>query len=393
MFFTSTYSLLNVDGHESEGSSSSSSSDDDEDDLTTTTTVTTTTTTVTEDPITGAKTTTTTTVEKKTEKHAHHTSHHHHHHHRHWKQVLPKTKLLEDHPWFHIAVWPHIETGYRIPNGSFWDCGKTLFTLHNEFMNAWTHIIGGIWFIYLLIQCIRLLNNPMGLFVHILHCVSAIAVCTASASYHTFCCHSENICKIVQCLDWTMISSLIFTSNLVTSYYELIDFPNIFYGFLTTNIILMLTTSWITYSSLKSMFGMKSNESEKIQKTEEQAKPSVFSSILASYQFRTLVYMFYGHGPLLAWIANYLLKGEISDTIEGIIMMYASYLTVILCLFHWPERLVSNHMFDIFVSYCYLDVLLNVMSNTFLFLFLGWFASDFSYWYCAWSNGIVEYLF
>lgn len=63
---------------------------------------------------------------------------------------MHKKELLEQHPWFQIAVWPFIETGYRLPLNSYRACLKSLFSLHNELMNCWTHILGALWFIYLL---------------------------------------------------------------------------------------------------------------------------------------------------------------------------------------------------------------------------------------------------
>ena len=43
----------------------------------------------------------------------------------------------------------HIITGYRL-NYTYWDATKSLFALHNETLNVWSHLLGIILFIYIL---------------------------------------------------------------------------------------------------------------------------------------------------------------------------------------------------------------------------------------------------
>ena len=60
---------------------------------------------------------------------------------------LPKISILEETPeWLKDD---YLLKGYRINHHRFVDLLKSLFTLHNETINIWTHLIGGICFIVL----------------------------------------------------------------------------------------------------------------------------------------------------------------------------------------------------------------------------------------------------
>ena len=61
-------------------------------------------------------------------------------------EIIPNNKLK-----IFINVHPFIYTNYRI-SYSLTDCFKSIFTLHNETGNIWTHIIAAIINIILLIK-------------------------------------------------------------------------------------------------------------------------------------------------------------------------------------------------------------------------------------------------
>lgn len=44
----------------------------------------------------------------------------------------------------------NIRTGYRINFDSYWKLTKSLFMIHNETINVWTHLIGMVFFFYLI---------------------------------------------------------------------------------------------------------------------------------------------------------------------------------------------------------------------------------------------------
>ena len=49
-----------------------------------------------------------------------------------------------------LASNDYIIRGYRINFNTFWRLNKSLFQIHNETMNIWTHLLGAVFFIMLL---------------------------------------------------------------------------------------------------------------------------------------------------------------------------------------------------------------------------------------------------
>eukprot|EP00698_Gefionella_okellyi_P003259 TRINITY_DN1303_c0_g3_i1.p1 TRINITY_DN1303_c0_g3~~TRINITY_DN1303_c0_g3_i1.p1 ORF type:complete len:326 (-),score=44.20 TRINITY_DN1303_c0_g3_i1:212-1189(-) len=133
-------------------------------------------------------------------------------------------KIDEVPKWLHE---PHILSGYRV----FFTlklCVKSLFRVHNETGNVWTHLIG--FFIYL------------GLTIYTLHTVvpsgdieSALIFCVflfsvmfcmlCSASFHLFLCHDEAAFKRMLRADLTGVSVQIFGSFIPGLYYGFACYP------------------------------------------------------------------------------------------------------------------------------------------------------------------------
>eukprot|EP00741_Cyanophora_paradoxa_P025328 tig00000367_g24447.t1 len=130
-----------------------------------------------------------------------------------------------------VPDWLHdndfILTGYRV-RFSIWLCLKSIFRLHNETMNIWTHLLG----FALFVGAMGFANTIMmplddltvswadRLIVSIF--IASAALCLLfSTLFHTFFCHSHNTLKVFGRLDYTGISVLIGGSF----------YPAIFYGF------------------------------------------------------------------------------------------------------------------------------------------------------------------
>ena len=261
-------------------------------------------------------------------------------------RLLLKKDLLKQFPWTQILIWPFVETSYREPNDSYLRCWQSLFEAHNESVNCWTHIFGFAWTCYLF--SIRRKNSKYDTTVVVIYLFTALAVFMFSSSYHLFCCHSERVCRKVLCLDWMVISTLIFSSNLLSSYFELFEYPMAFAIFMSFNVILICTTSFITFSSLQNMFGfpklLRSSTSEFYLLRK-------LSGVLSSYTFRTLTYVLYASGVMIAWAIHFTIGVNNpleTSTLNGILLMYACYASVLLCIFHLPERLVPQGTVDIF---------------------------------------------
>ncbi|CAI2373976.1 unnamed protein product [Moneuplotes crassus] len=123
----------------------------------------------------------------------------------------------------------YIKTGYRIGYTSFKDCFKSIFSIHNETVNIWTHLVGIFMYIFLsyyvcyLMPTTEELRNFDGsqgalvryhkyfvekilgynvehlreenseVFPLILHYLGGVICMACSTSHHVFMCHSEKV--------------------------------------------------------------------------------------------------------------------------------------------------------------------------------------------------------
>ena len=60
--------------------------------------------------------------------------------------------LLDD---FVISGSTKLQVGFRIRFHTYWDCARSIFMIHNETVNIWSHLLGAIFFfalgIYILV--------------------------------------------------------------------------------------------------------------------------------------------------------------------------------------------------------------------------------------------------
>ena len=140
-----------------------------------------------------------------------------------YPRLLTKSQLIEKYPWTNERItYTRILTSYREPNNSNESCLISLFTIHNELINAWAHIIGIMIGIYCLIKTINTEKiNISDMTVLSFYCITGLMTLISSSTYHIFCCHSNNACFKVQCMDWLGILIHAFSCNLITSYFEL----------------------------------------------------------------------------------------------------------------------------------------------------------------------------
>ena len=110
---------------------------------------------------------------------------------------------------------PHIVNGYRPPNtlNNFTDIIHTLFSLHNETFNIWSHIIGVFYFISIFISIYFeeiALHYKLVLMGYSLCMVNGL-IC--SVMYHTFMCQSHEIYKQCMVCDYQGIVINIFAGG------------------------------------------------------------------------------------------------------------------------------------------------------------------------------------
>ena len=115
-----------------------------------------------------------------------------------------------------------IITGYRPTRKSCCYYSKSIFKLHNETINIWTHMIGAFIFIGIL----SYLNSDenLGLYtgqsiIMNLYVISCCLTYLFSGIMHTYYPISEKYCKSLQSLDYVGIGLQIFTTMQVFVYY------------------------------------------------------------------------------------------------------------------------------------------------------------------------------
>ena len=128
-----------------------------------------------------------------------------------------------------MKVDPYIRLGYRRQLNSFRDCFWSLFYLHNEFVNIWSHLLPA--FCYLAFS--------LGLYFETFHsdfqipaadsaffqvCVLCTAGCLLlSAIYHCANSHSEHVSRCSLKLDYLGILLSITGTNVSAAYFGLYD--------------------------------------------------------------------------------------------------------------------------------------------------------------------------
>lgn len=138
-----------------------------------------------------------------------------------------------------------IWAGYRPPLPSFWDCIKSIFSIHTETGNIWTHMLGCIAFLgvgaFFLSAAEEEIRGEDKL-VFTAFFVGACVCLGLSTCFHTFLCHSEWAGQLFSKLDYVGIALLIMGSFVPWLYYSFYcDFiPRIVY--LCVEIVLGLTS-------------------------------------------------------------------------------------------------------------------------------------------------------
>ncbi|ESN98659.1 hypothetical protein HELRODRAFT_66738 [Helobdella robusta] len=126
----------------------------------------------------------------------------------------------------HLPKWlrdnDYLVKGHRPPLYSFWACFKSMFRIHTETGNIWTHLIGCIFFIVLTFY---FLTRPSvevmweKKLVFSAFFAGAILCMCFSWLFHCLCCHSEHVGRLFSKLDYCGIALLIIGSFVPWLYY------------------------------------------------------------------------------------------------------------------------------------------------------------------------------
>ncbi|XP_045164934.2 adiponectin receptor protein-like [Mercenaria mercenaria] len=126
----------------------------------------------------------------------------------------------------HLPGWlqdnEYLVFGHRLPLNSFKACFRSVFQIHTETGNIWTHLLGMIAFISIAAYTLssRYIDWMwQDITVHSVFFGGAILCLTFSWLFHTVFCHSENVSKLFGKLDYCGITLLIVGSFVPSLYY------------------------------------------------------------------------------------------------------------------------------------------------------------------------------
>jgi adiponectin receptor len=142
-------------------------------------------------------------------------------------------KWLQDNDYLH--------RGHRPPLPSFWLCFKSIFRLHTETGNIWTHGVGVIIFLLLAIYYTLTIKEHKLLIDRLMlgiYFCGAITCLLLSTVFHTCTCHSRKVSKFFSKLDYCGISIQIIGSMIPALYYGFYDNRIMYFTYITIGVIL-----------------------------------------------------------------------------------------------------------------------------------------------------------
>ncbi|CAF0732909.1 unnamed protein product [Adineta steineri] len=127
----------------------------------------------------------------------------------------------------HLPHWlldnEYLLSGHRPPMPSFKQCFASIFRLHTETVNIWTHLLGTLVFIVIAIYFSTRPSTEIHMEKKIIFgafFLGAIICLLCSTLYHTLYCHSPKISKFFSKLDYCGIAILIIGSIIPLLYYQ-----------------------------------------------------------------------------------------------------------------------------------------------------------------------------
>lgn len=191
------------------------------------------------------------------------------------EEPLPRTKPQRV---FHISkvpLWmqwdPYISYGYRTQLNSFRECFRSLFYVHNESVNIWSHTLPGLYFLALLLAidywALELpFQAPLPDIIAIQSYVAATAGCLffsvslyvnfiialrsilliLQAVFHTTSAHSPEVATAFLKLDYLGIILSISATCISTAYFALHSDPTFQFVYISLTALCAVIVFWIT---------------------------------------------------------------------------------------------------------------------------------------------------
>ncbi|XP_075680183.1 adiponectin receptor protein-like [Dermatophagoides pteronyssinus] len=138
----------------------------------------------------------------------------------------------------------YLHTGHRPPLPTFWECIKSIFRLHTETGNIWTHGIGALLFVGLFIYefvTISAHKTAVDRLMLTIYFSGIITCLIFSCMFHTFSCYaSPKVIKIFSKLDYCGISIQIIGSMTPALYYGFYEDLNMFKLYISFGVVLCI---------------------------------------------------------------------------------------------------------------------------------------------------------
>ena len=111
--------------------------------------------------------------------------------------------------WEELPKWMEdnnfIHRGYSNPDGNWFQVFRSLFQLHNQTGNVYTHVFGTVFAIYLGFTAIRAADSPQDAWMWVPLLIGSTSTCLLSATYHAIASHSRRIWLLWAKLDYVGI--------------------------------------------------------------------------------------------------------------------------------------------------------------------------------------------
>lgn len=245
-----------------------------------------------------------------------------------------------------VVFNPFISGGYR-KKSDFWSCFKSIFTIHNETGNIWTHLFAAIFlFFYVQTSYKRLENlNSTEKYMFLATGIAAIFCFLTSSIYHTFGCYSARAFDILLHFDYAGIILLEATMAASSEYFGFCCFPVTRKVHMSISILLGLYVVCIVLGPVL-----------------VKPSPKVQKFIVDYWNVTFGVFFFYGLVPLIHWGYIYGLDNEESPFFWRVLLSFVFLLIgSLIYLYHIPERWLQGRA----------DYFLNSHQLWHLFTFVG----------------------
>jgi len=113
------------------------------------------------------------------------------------------------------------ERGYRINFNTKFLAWKSLFWFHNETYNAWSHLIGVFYFLYMMVVVLKTTDGNSGVarWPLFLQALCAIFLFACSSIYHIQCCVNKELNCLCRKFDYSAIAVLMAGISISPFYY------------------------------------------------------------------------------------------------------------------------------------------------------------------------------